>query len=144
MVSRGASAILGEAPFVDLIEAMYQAIEGLSPTGYRSADSDAWTRARGPQPTTHLSFYVFAGDDVTVGATFVLGSRVIVACRYVPEQHPAHLARAHAAAYAVAARLRQGFTGAGRVLVKGWSVDYALAEAGWLLVDVAADVHLPW
>ena len=110
MVSRGDSATIGDSLWVDLIEGVYDAIESIPVEGYRSDTSDGWTRARGPTPTTHLSFWVFAGDEVVFaqGGTMVLRSRVAFAARYVAEDHPAHLARAHAAAHALCARLRAG------------------------------------
>lgn len=146
MVARGDSATLGDSLWVDLIEGIYAAIEAIPVEGYRSSDSDGWTRARGPTPTTHLSFWVFAGDEVDTSqrGTIAVRSRVLFAARYVAEDHPAHLARAHAAAAAVAARLRQGFTGGGRCLVSGWTPDYSAVEAGWIIVELTFDLHVPW
>ena len=75
MVARGDSATLGDSLWVDLIEGVYDAIEGIPVEGYRSDASDGWTRARGPTPTTHLSFWVFAGDEVVGGLGETLGAR---------------------------------------------------------------------
>lgn len=149
MVARGDSATLGDSLWVDLIEGVYDAIESIPVEGYRSDASDGWTRARGPTPTTHLSFWVFAGDEVVFGqgGTLVLRSRVAFAARYVAEDHPAHLARAHAAAHALCARLRAGgyaLPRVCRVLPTGWTPDYSLVDAGWILVDVTLDLHVPW
>ncbi len=144
MVARGDGASLGESTWLAAIEGVYRRIEGLDAAGYRSSESDGWTRARGPVPTTHLSFWVFAGDEVVTaaGGTLVMRSRVLFACRYVAEEHPAHLARAHAAAYAVRCALQSRQDP--RCLVGGWTPDYSLVEAGWILVDLAFDLHLPW
>lgn len=146
MVARGDSATLGDSLWVDLIEGIYAAIEAIPVEGYRSSDSDGWTRARGPTPTTHLSFWVFAGDEVDTSqrGTIAVRSRILFAARYVAEDHPAHLARAHAAAAAVAARLRQGFAGGGRCLVTGWTPDYSAVDAGWIIVELIFDLHVPW
>lgn len=149
MVSRGDTATIGQGPWYAWIEGLYAAIESIPVDGYRADSSDAWTRARGPTPTTHLSFWLFVGDEVVTsrGGTMVLRSRMTFAARYVAEQHPEHLARAHAAAHAVAARLQGGGVAqaqAVRCVVSGWTPDYSAVEAGWILIDLTFDVHVPW
>ncbi|MBC8425133.1 hypothetical protein H8E07_13500 [bacterium] len=131
------------------MDTLYDAIEGLTVTGYAWADSDGWQRTRGPlvdgAPLHHLEHWIDLGGIQQIsGSEIVHDSSLVYACRYVQEDDARSQARLHASLRDLWSLLLTWGIPADGVRTRPLSSTIESAEASWLVVTVRFNTYIPW
>lgn len=76
--------------YQDILDQLYAAIEGLDVSGYQWDSSDAWLRSRQPAeltvPLRHLEVWCqIGGIRPSRGSMLEYSGRLVIACRYQPD-----------------------------------------------------------
>lgn len=130
-----------------VLDALYDALAGLSTVGYQWSSDDRWTRGRfvdlATGATRHLATWIDLGEqDDYVRSHVRHKARMITACRYAEEQDAVSQGRMHAAARA-AEELLLGLHGptVERALPTGYTL--AGLSDSFSAVTVTFDLYLP-
>jgi len=132
--------------YEELLDDLYDGIEGLNVAGYRWDDTDGWERSRGPlldgAPAHHLEFWIDLGGSKLDGSQMVHESSVLYSVRYQQEEDPRSQGIAQASIRDMMMHLMRWGRQDG---VRTRPINSQIAAtADYMILTVSFETRIPW